>query len=146
MIFGAAKLLAAIFSLGLITCTLAHAGCPVNAVVVKGQVKHAPPKAKVRVELVYPQKQGSDSAEMTLDDNDRFSIPVEFLTQSRRGWLNGSLTERCHRKPETVIVSLSGGDPSQEYDRVSLDWRKDFKMADPTAYTLRSEIVLSGSQ
>jgi hypothetical protein len=55
------------------------------------------------------------------------------------------LREKCDRKPETVVITLVGGDPSQEYDRVSLALRKDFKMADPTAYTLRSEIVLNGS-
>jgi len=32
-----------------------------------------------------------------------------------------------------------------EYDRVSLDLAKDFKMADPSAYALRSEILLHGS-
>jgi hypothetical protein len=145
MIFGASKILAGILSLGLITCQLARGVCPVNVVVVKGQVKHAPPNAKVRVELVYPKKQGADSAEMTLG-SERFSIPVEFLTQSRRPLLVGSLGEKCDRKPETVVVTLVGSDPSQEYDRVSLDLKKDFKLADPSAYTLRSEIVLNGPQ
>jgi hypothetical protein len=145
MIFGAAKNFARILFFGLITCALGHAVCPVNVVVVKGQVHHAPPNAKVRVELFYPKKQGADSAEMTLD-NERFSIPVGFLTQSRRPLLVGSLGEKCDRKPETVVVTLVGSDPSQEYDRVSLDLKKDFKMADPTAYTLRSEIVLNGPQ
>jgi hypothetical protein len=37
-------------------------------------------------------------------------------------------------------VTLIGAD--QEYDRVSLDLAKDFTMTDPSAYTLRSEIVL----
>jgi hypothetical protein len=145
MIFGAVKNLVRILFLGLITCTLGHAACPVNVVVVKGQVKHAPPNAKVRVELVYPKKGGSDSAEMTLA-RDRFSVPIEFLTQSRRPLLVGSLREKCDRRPETVVVTLVGSDPSQEYDRVSLDLTKDFTMADPTAYSLRSEIVLNGPE
>jgi len=32
----------------------------------------------------------------------------------------------------------------QEYDRVSLDLAKDFKMADPSAYALRSVMLLHG--
>jgi hypothetical protein len=52
--------------------------------------------------------------------------------------------ENCDRKPETVVVTLLEGDQTQEYDCVSLDLAKDFKMADPNAYAPRSEIVLSG--
>ena len=145
MILGRAKVFAGILFFGLITGALGHAVCPVKVVVVKGQVNHAPPDAKVRVELTYPKNQGSDSAEMTLD-SERFSIPVEFLTQSRRPVLIGSLREKCDRRPETVVVTLLGSNPPQEYDRVSLDLSKDFKSADPSAYNLRSEIVLNGPQ
>ena len=145
MIFGAAKILAVILSLGLITCTLAHAVCPVNVVIVKGRVEHAPSNARVRVQLVYPKKQGGDSGEATVE-NGRFSVPIEFLTQSRRPLLVGSLREKCDRRPETAVVTLVGSDLSREYDRVSLDLKTDFKLADPTAYTLRSEIVLNGPQ
>ena len=42
-----------------------------------------------------------------------------------------------------MIVKLMNGDHSQEFDRVSLDFKEDFKMADPTAFVPRSEIVLS---
>ena len=146
MIPSMARIFAGILLFCLITGGLGHAVCPVKVVIVKGQVNRAPPNAKVRVELVYPKNQGSDSsAEMTLDTA-RFSIPVEFLTQSRRPVLLGSLREKCDRKPETVVVTLSGSNPPQEYDHVSLDLTKDFKMADPGADTLRSEIVLNGPQ
>jgi hypothetical protein len=55
----------------------------------------------------------------------------------------GSFREKCERKPKTVVVTLLESGQDQEYDRVSLDLIKDFKMADPSAYTLKSEIVLS---
>ena len=45
-----------------------------------------------------------------------------------------------------MIVTLVENDREQEYDRVTLDVAKDFKAADPSAYTLRSELVLSGSR
>jgi hypothetical protein len=56
----------------------------------------------------------------------------------------GRRLERCDRKPKTVVVTPLPGDQNQEYDRVSLDLAKDFKMADPSAYTLPTEIVLNG--
>jgi hypothetical protein len=71
-----------------------------------------------------------------------FRIQIPFLTQSRAPGLLG-IREKCDRKPETVVVTLKEAD--QEYDRVSLDLAKDFKMADPSAYALRSEILLHGS-
>ena len=42
-----------------------------------------------------------------------------------------------------MVVTLVAGD--HEFDRVSLDWAKDFKMADPTAYTVRSDLILHGT-
>ena len=54
----------------------------------------------------------------------------------------GELREKCDRKPKTVVITLVAGD--QEYDRISLDFANDFKMADPSAYVLRSEVVLNG--
>ena len=44
---------------------------------------------------------------------------------------------------KTVVVTLVAGD--HEYDRVSLDWAKDFKMTDLTEYALRSDLVLHGT-
>ena len=61
--------------------------------------------------------------------------------QSRRPVLT-NLPEKCDRKPETVVVTLVEAD--QEYDHVSLDLARDFKLADPSAYAPRSEIVLHG--
>ncbi len=40
-------------------------------------------------------------------------------------------------------MKLMNGDLSQEFDRVSLDFKEDFEMADPTAFVPRSNIVLS---
>jgi hypothetical protein len=54
----------------------------------------------------------------------------------------GRFREKCDRKPETVVVTLIEAD--REYDQVSLDLAKDFKMADSGAYALRSEILLHG--
>jgi hypothetical protein len=147
MFFSAARISAAgmcvSFILCTILCNLARAECRVDTVIVKGRVENAPPKAKVRVELVYAKEQVGDSGEATLE-NATFSIPIEFLTLSRRPVLMGNLREKCDRKPKTVVVTLVEGD--QKLDSVSLDFAKDFWMADPTAYTLRSEVVLNGSR
>jgi hypothetical protein len=140
MIFAAAKTLAWILCLNLITCAFARAECPVDVVIVKGRVQNAPPNARVHVHLVYSKEQRGESGEVTVD-NGKFSLPIEFLTQSRRAVLVGNLGEKCDRKPKSVVVTLAEGD--QEYDRVSLDLAKDFKVSDPTAYTVRSEVVLN---
>jgi hypothetical protein len=58
--------------------------------------------------------------------------------------VNGIL-EKCNRRPKTVIVTLVESDGDREYDRVSLDFAKDFKMVDSSAYALQSDLVLSGS-
>jgi hypothetical protein len=143
MFFSAARMSAVVMCISLILCTLARGECSVDTVIVKGRVEHAPPKAKVRVELVYAKEQVGDSGEATLE-NETFSIPIEFMTQSRRPVLMGSLREKCDRKPKTVTITLVEDD--QELDRVSLEFARDFRMADPTAYTLRSEVVLNGSR
>jgi hypothetical protein len=143
MIFSAAKTLTSIITVALITCAFAHALCSVDVVIVKGRVAHAPSIAKVRVQLVYAKDMAGESGEATIE-NGTFSIPIEFLTQSRRPVVNGIL-EKCNRGPRTVIVTLVESDGDHEYDRVSLDFAKDFKMADPSAYTLRSELVLNRS-
>jgi hypothetical protein len=83
-----------------------------------------------------------ESGEVTVE-NGRFSIPIEFLTQSRRPVVNGIL-EKCGRRPNPVIVTLVKSDEDHEYDHVSPDFAKNFKMADPSAYALRSEVVPNG--
>jgi hypothetical protein len=143
MIFGAAKTFRSIVSVALITCAFANALCSVDVVIVRGRVDRAPGNAKVRVQLVYAKDMAGESGEVTIE-NGRFSIPIEFLTQSRRPVVNGIL-EKCTRRPKTVIVTLVESDGDREYDRVSLDFAKDFKMVDSSAYALRSELVLSGS-
>lgn len=144
MFYRAFKALAGTFSL----CTIfsgafSHAWCPVDVVIVNGRVDHAPRKGIVRVQLVYPkqkQKMG-ESGDVTVEGGS-FRIQIPFLTQSRAPVLIGTLLEKCDRKPKTVVVTLMEGD--QEYDRVSLDLAKDFKMADPSAYALRSAMLLHG--
>jgi hypothetical protein len=130
-----------LFSLA--ACALAHAMCPVDVVAVKGHIDHSPSNARVRVQLIYPRNLGGDSAEAILADSD-FSLSVEFITQSRRPLLVGTFREKCDRRPETVIVTLVGGDPPREYDRVSLKLAENFRKTDPSNYALKSEIVLKG--
>jgi hypothetical protein len=147
MSYGAFKALAGILSI----CTIfsgafSHARCSVDVVIVNGRVEHAPRKGIVRVQLVYPkQKQEmGESGDVTIEGGS-FRIQIPFLTQSRSPGLLG-VREKCDRKPETVVVTLVEADQERdhEYDHVSLDLAKDFKMADPSAYALRSEIVLHG--
>jgi len=128
-----------------ITSTFAHASCDTDVVIVKGRVAHQPQNAVVRVYLVYSKRQRGESGEVTVE-NGRFTIQIPFLTQSRAPVLIGSLLEKCGRKPKTVVVTLLGSDPNQEWDSVSLELAKDFEMADPSAYAPRAEIVLNGPQ
>ncbi len=141
MILSAARTIAQVLCVSLITGTLAHGGCSVDVVTVRVRAERAPRDAKVRVQLVYAQGQVEDSAEATVDSG-AFNVPVEFLTQSRRPILIGNFREKCDRKPKTVVITLVWSD--QEYDRVSFEFPKDFKMAMPGSYTLPSEVVLNG--
>jgi hypothetical protein len=138
MLFAAGKTPSSILSVALIACTFGGT-CAVDVVIVKGRVDLPPGNAVVRVQLVYAKEVAGESGEATIE-NGGFNIPIEFLTQSRRPVVNG-LLEKCSRRPKTVIVKLLEGD--HEYDSVSLDFAKDFKMADSSAYTLRSALVLN---
>jgi hypothetical protein len=138
VLFRAGKTPGSILSVAFVTCTFA-AACSVDVVIVKGRVDHAPGNAIIRVQLLYAKNMPGESGEVTIE-NGTFSIPIEFLTQSRRPVVNG-LLEKCSRRPRTVIVKLVEGD--HEDDSVSLDFANDFKMADSSAYTLRSELVLN---
>jgi hypothetical protein len=113
-------------------------------VMVKGEVQSPPPGGVVRVQLVYSKHskdENGESGEVTLE-GESFRIRIPFLTQSRAPVL-GLGGFKCDLRPKTVVVTLLAGD--HEYDRVSLDWAKDFKMADPTDYASRSELVLHGT-
>ena len=138
-----ASLIALAFVASPATTTFAYAWCGTDVVIVRGRVERPPRSASVRVQLVYSKQKRGESGEVTVE-NGKLTIQIPFLTQSRAPVLIGSLMEKCDRKPKTVVVTLLEGDQNQEYDRVSLDLAKDFKMADPSAYTPRSEIVLSG--
>jgi hypothetical protein len=137
------RALGAIFFFVQVACVSALAACGVDTVVVRGRVEHVPANAKVHVQLVYAKNQGGDSAETTLPEGGEFNIPIESLTQSRRPVIN-QLFEKCERKPQAVIITLMGGEPLREYDRVALDFVKDFKISDSSSYALRSEVVLNG--
>jgi len=143
MLYGAFKALVGTLSLcAIFPSAVSHAECPTDMVIVTGQVEHAPRKAIVKVQLIYPKGKIGESGDTTVEDGS-FRIQIPFFTQSRAPFLNGSIPpEKCARKPETIVVSLVEND--QEYDRVSLKRDKDFKKIDPSAYALRSEIMLHG--
>jgi hypothetical protein len=143
MLFGAAKTFGLMLSAVLITSTLAHTLCSVDDVVVMGRVNHAPKDAKVRVQLIYSKDVRGESGDVTVVDG-KFSIPIQFLTESRGPVINGSFG-KCGRRPKTVVVTLTTGDQGHEYDSVSLDFAKDFKMTDSETYAPRSPILLDVS-
>lgn len=149
----------ALVSLGLMTCPLLHAQCPVNSIMIKGRVERAPRNASVRVVLLYPpdphkkystttgienHERPGESAEAILD-GDAFTIPVEFLTNDNRTEM--TFKSKCNRQPQTVVVTLKRSNPSggddQEYDRVTLDFPREFKSDDSRHYVLRSDLVLN---
>ena len=138
---GAVKTLSSVLAICVLSSgAVAHALCSVDVVIVNGRVEHAPRNARVRVQLVYPKEKKGELGETTLEDGS-FRIQIPFLTQSSRPLLV-NLPEKCDRKPETVVVTLV--EANHEYDHVSLDLATDFKLADPSAYAPRSEIVLHG--
>lgn len=122
-------------------CLVAHAQCPVETIIVKGRIGHPTSKNdyRVRVQLLYPKHKPGESGEVTVEDAD-FQIPVEFVTAQSSLFTN--LPKRCGRKPQTVVITLLSGD--QKSDEVSLDFTRDFRIVDASAYTLRSELVLNG--
>jgi hypothetical protein len=75
-------------------------------------------------------------------ETDSFRIEISFLSQSRGPALIGTFREKCDRKPRAVVVTLVEGE--REFDRVSLNLAKDFRMMDSSAYALRSELLLHG--
>jgi hypothetical protein len=131
-----------ILSTSLALCVIARAQCHVDTVIIKGRVvETANAHSKVRVQLVYPKEKPGESGEVTVEDG-AFQIPIEFVTMQSSILTN--LPKRCGRKPKTVGITLLEND--QESDQVFLDFAKNFKMADASAYTLRSEVVLNGSR
>jgi len=131
------RVLVAVFPL----CLAAHAQCPVDTIIVKGRVEHpiAKNEYRVRVQLVYPKHKPGESAEVTVSDAN-FQLPVEFVTEQSSIFSN--LPKRCGRIPQTVDITLLSGD--QKSDEVFLDFTKNFRMVDASAYALRSELVLNG--
>ena len=121
-------------------CVVARTQCPVDTVIVKGRVvENANPHSKVRVRLVYPKEKPGESGEVTVEDG-AFQIPIEFVTAESSIFTN--LPKRCGRRPKTVVITLLEGD--RESDEVFLDFAKNFRMSDASAYSLRSKVVLNG--
>ena len=131
------RVLGSAFSLYLI----AHAQCPVDTVIVKGSVEHpiAQNDYRVRVQLVYQGHKPGEAGDVTVADA-KFQIPVEFVTSQSSVFTN--LPKRCGRKPQTVVITLLRGD--QKSDEASLDFARNFRMVDTSAYALRSELALNG--
>jgi hypothetical protein len=125
----------------LILCGIVQSQCPVHTVIVKGRVENANGSNKVRVQLVYPKKKPGESGEATVEHG-AFQIPIEFVTMQSSIFSN--LPKRCGRKPRTIVITLLNND--QESDQVFLDFARDFKLADASAYTLRSELVLKSAR
>jgi hypothetical protein len=93
------------------------------------------------VQLVYPKRKPGEAGEVTVEDG-TFRIPLEFVTTQSSIFTN--LPPRCGRKPKTVEITLMQND--REVDQAYLDFAKSFRMTDASAYTLRSELLLKGSQ
>lgn len=127
----------------LTACAFAQPVCPIDEIVVKGRMDHPPSNAKVRVQLVFAKDTLGESGDIT-PETDKFTVPVDFLTESRKPIVNGSFG-KCGRKPVTVIVTLLDGKRQREYDRISLDVAKDFNKVSPSTY-LKSDVLLSGPQ
>ena len=140
---GIASRVGLVFLEALLTSGFALAWCGTDVVIVKGHVAQPPRNAVVRVQLVFDELKQGESGEVTVED-EKFTIQIPFLKQSRAPLLIGNFLEKCDRKPQTVVVTLLGGNENREYDRISLSLMKDFKMADRSAYAARSEIALSG--
>ena len=121
----------------LLFSAFAHAQCPVDTIIVKGRVENANAHTKVRVQLIYSNEKRGESGEVSVEDGD-FQIPIEFVTGHSSIFSN--LPARCKRKPKTIVITLLEND--QESGQLDLDFIRDFKMADPSAYTLRSDLVL----
>lgn len=134
----ATKVLISILGSGLLSL-FAGAQCPVETVIVKGRVENANAHSKVLVQLVYPKEKRGESGEVTVEDGG-FQIPIEFVTGQSSTFRN--LPARCNRKPKTIVITLLEMD--QALDELDLDFTRDLKMADPSAYRLRSDLVLRG--
>ena len=134
------KTLIQILAASFVLCVTARAQCPVNTVIVKGHVvENANAHSKVRVQLVYPKEKLGEAGEVMVEDGS-FQIPIEFVTM--RSSIFTNLPRRCGPKPKTVVITLLEND--RQSDQVFLDFAKSFKMADPSAYALRTEVVLNG--
>jgi len=140
MFLGLTKSLIRISVMGLTLSVCTHAQCPVESIVVKGRVENANPQSAVRVQLVFLKHKPGESGEVTVEDG-VFQIPIEFVTEQSSIFTN--LPTRCGRKPKTVIITLL--ENNQQTEQVFLDFAKNFKLADPSAYTLRSPLVLNAA-
>ena len=143
MFVTAPKYLNSVLIFILAACASAQPVCPVDEIIVKGHMDHPPSNAKVRLQLMYAKNMPGEAGDIT-PESDTFTLPVDFLTQSRQPIVNGSFG-KCGRKPTDVIVTLLDGKTDREYDRISLNFVKDFKKTDPSTY-VKFDVVLKGPQ
>jgi hypothetical protein len=158
MTFGALKTFARFSCLPLMACMLAYAQCPVDSIRIKGRVEHLPRNASVLVQLFFAPdphagKRGNDLPENTrrgesaeaILDGATFSVPVEFVTNNRRPVM--SFGSRCDRKPQTVVVTLTGEEKTGE-SKTDASKNDEYKLNDSKTdarhYILRSDLVLDG--
>lgn len=135
------KSCAVLFCVSMVFSSIANAQCSVATVTVNGRVEHPPQNAHVRIQLIYSKKEHQESADARLE-GEVFRIPIEFLTESRKGSVIAKIGRKCDRRPKAVIIMLVSGD--EEADNVSLDFLRDFEQSDPSNYTVKREVVLRG--
>jgi hypothetical protein len=123
-------------------CGVSNASCPVDTIIIKGRVDSAPRNASVHVQLVYANNKPGESAEATVQDDETFSVPLEFVTQSRGPIVDG-IGGKCERRPQSVLISFMRDGGEKAADEISLIFPRDFKMVDASAYASRSQIVLN---
>ena len=111
MFYGVFKTLIGTLSICVISSgAFLRAECSIDTIIVNGRVEHAPRKGIVKVQLIYPKDKIGESGDVTVEDGS-FRIPILFFTQSRAPFLNGSIpSEKCTRKPKTIVVSLIAND------------------------------------
>jgi hypothetical protein len=140
MFFGRITRLIRISGIGLTLSVCALGQCPIDSILIKGRVENAKPQSTVRVQLVFSKHKPGESGEVTVEEG-AFQIPIEFVTEQSSIFTN--LPTRCGRKPKTVVITLL--ENNQQTEQVFLDFAKNFKLADPSAYALRSPVVLNAA-
>ena len=76
MAYGVLKALIVALSICMISSgAFLRAECPIDTIIVNGQVEHAPRKATVKVQLIYPKGRIGESGDVAFED-ESFRIPI----------------------------------------------------------------------